>query len=174
MPCLVAQSCLCDPTGCRPPGSSIHGNCPSKNIGVGCHALLQGNLAIQRSNPGLPHCRRAVWPAHKPGFDPWVGKIPWRRGRLTTPAFWPGEFCRLYIVHGVAKSWTRLSDFYFRFHFKDVHSSAETNPTLLSNYMPKKIWLKKKKFCTLAVFKESDSLKLSKKSYQSFPLILNI
>ena len=26
------------------------------------------------------------------GFDPWVGKIPWRRERLSTPVFWPGEF----------------------------------------------------------------------------------
>ena len=25
------------------------------------------------------------------GFDPWVGKIPWRRERLPTPVFWPGE-----------------------------------------------------------------------------------
>ena len=25
-------------------------------------------------------------------FDPWVGKIPWRRDRLPTPVFWPGEF----------------------------------------------------------------------------------
>ena len=27
-----------------------------------------------------------------PGFDPWVGKIPWRKERLLpTPVFWPGE-----------------------------------------------------------------------------------
>ena len=25
------------------------------------------------------------------GFDPWVGKIPWRREQLPTPVFWPGE-----------------------------------------------------------------------------------
>ena len=25
------------------------------------------------------------------GFDPWVGKIPWRRERLPTPVFLPGE-----------------------------------------------------------------------------------
>jgi len=31
-----------------------------------------------------------------PGFDPWVGKIPWRRERLPTPVFWPGEFHGLY------------------------------------------------------------------------------
>ena len=28
----------------------------------------------------------------RPGFDPWVGKIPWSRERLPTPVFWPGEF----------------------------------------------------------------------------------
>jgi len=34
------------------------------------------------------------------GFDPWIGKIHWRRERLPTPVFWPGEF------HEVSKSWT--------------------------------------------------------------------
>ena len=45
----------------------------------------------------------------KPRLDPWVGKIPWRRERLPTPVFWPGEF------HGLEKSLTKLRD--FRFHF---------------------------------------------------------
>ena len=40
-----------------------------------------------------PECRR-------PGFDPWVGKIPWRRERLPTPVFWPGEFHGLYSPRG--------------------------------------------------------------------------
>ena len=42
---LVTQSCptLCSPMDCSPPGSSVHGNSPRKNIGVGCHALLQGS-----------------------------------------------------------------------------------------------------------------------------------
>ena len=31
--------------------------------------------------------------------DPWVGKIPWRRERLPTPVFWPGEF------HGLYRPW---------------------------------------------------------------------
>ena len=41
--CLVAQSCptLCDSMDCSPPGSSVHGDSPDKNTGVGCHALLQ-------------------------------------------------------------------------------------------------------------------------------------
>ena len=48
----------------------------------------------------------------RPGFDPWVGKIPWRRERLPTPVFWPGDSMNC-IVHGVTKSRTRLSDFHF-------------------------------------------------------------
>ena len=28
----------------------------------------------------------------RPGFDPWVGKIPWRRKWKPTPVFLPGEF----------------------------------------------------------------------------------
>ena len=36
-----------------------------------------------------------------PGFSPWVGKIPRRRERLTTPVFWPGEF------HGLYSPWCR-------------------------------------------------------------------
>ena len=34
--------------------------------------------------------------ARVPGFDPWVGKIPWRRERLPTSVSWPGEFHRPY------------------------------------------------------------------------------
>ena len=49
--CLVAQSCLilCDSMDYNPPGSSVDGDSPGKNTGVGCHALLQGNLP----NPGI-------------------------------------------------------------------------------------------------------------------------
>ena len=36
----------------------------------------------------------------RPGFHPWVGKIPWRRERLPTPVFWPGEFHGLYSPWG--------------------------------------------------------------------------
>ena len=30
----------------------------------------------------------------RPGFDPWVGKVPWRRAWQPTPVFLPGEFPR--------------------------------------------------------------------------------
>ena len=44
---------------CSPPGSSVHGDSPGKNTGVGCHALLQGIFPTQRLNPGLP-CYRWI------------------------------------------------------------------------------------------------------------------
>ena len=57
--CLVAQSCptLCDPMDCSLTGSSVHGDSPGKNTGVGHYALLQGIFPTQGSNPSLPHCR---------------------------------------------------------------------------------------------------------------------
>ena len=60
---LPVQSCLllCDPTDCRPPGSSVHGNSPGKNTGVGCHSLLQGIFPLQGSKLGLLHCRPILY-----------------------------------------------------------------------------------------------------------------
>ena len=37
------------PMDCSLPGSSVHGDYPGKNTGVGGHALIQGNLF----NPGI-------------------------------------------------------------------------------------------------------------------------
>ena len=43
---------------------------------------------------GLPWCL-TQWGVHlqcrRPGLDPWVGKIPWRRAWQSTPVFLPGE-----------------------------------------------------------------------------------
>ena len=61
--CLVDQSrpTLCKPMDCSPQGSSVYGDSPGKNTGVGCHTLLQGTFQTQGSNPGLPHCRRILY-----------------------------------------------------------------------------------------------------------------
>ena len=48
----LLQSCLTlrDPMDCSPPGSSVHGDSPGKNTGVGWYALLQGILLTKGLN----------------------------------------------------------------------------------------------------------------------------
>ena len=58
VPCVLGRSLVSDslrPHGLSLPGSSVHGDSPGKNTGVGCHALLQGIFPTQRSNSGLRH-----------------------------------------------------------------------------------------------------------------------
>ena len=53
---------------------------------------------------GLPlwlSWKRIHLQCRRPGFNPWVWKIPWRRERLPTPVFWPGEFHGLYSPWGL-------------------------------------------------------------------------
>ena len=62
------------------PGS---GRFPGEGIGNPLRYSWFSLVAQLVKNP--PACGR-------PGFYPWAGKIPWRRERLCTPVFWPGEF----------------------------------------------------------------------------------
>ena len=64
----LLQSCLtlCDPMYHCPPGSSVHGDSPGKNTGVGCHALLHGIFLTQGSNPRVLHCRLILYLPHLP------------------------------------------------------------------------------------------------------------
>ena len=75
--CLVAQSCptLCDPIDCSPTDSSVHGDSPGKNIGVGRLSLLQGNFQTQESNQGLLHCRWILYHLSYPGSPPSVATL---------------------------------------------------------------------------------------------------
>ena len=53
--CCVVQSCLtlCDLMDYSPPDSSVLGDFPGKNTGVGSLSLLQGNFPTQELNWGL-------------------------------------------------------------------------------------------------------------------------
>ena len=50
----------------------------------------------------------------RPGFDPWDGKIPWRREWQPTPVFLPREFHGQRSLAGVSKSWIWLNDEHFQ------------------------------------------------------------
>jgi len=46
---------------CSPPSSSVHGDSPGKNTGVGSLSLLQGIIPTQELNGGLLHCRQILY-----------------------------------------------------------------------------------------------------------------
>ena len=116
-----SESCSVVSDSWRPHGRYSPWNSPGHNTAVGNLSLLQGIFPTQGSNPDLLHCRwinfdlaffslrmgllwylswlRIRLQCGRPGFDPWVGTIPWRRESVPTPVFWPGEFHGLYRGH---------------------------------------------------------------------------
>ena len=60
------------------------------------------------------------------GFDPWVGKIPWRRERLPTSVFWPGIF------HGLYSPWgsQRVGHDWGNFTFSGIESPSHLGGNL--------------------------------------------
>ena len=139
-----AQSCLtlCNLMECSPPGSSVHGIFQARILEwpmKGYSNLLfdHWNLFLWKKRlrgkkrkkwqcfcyskgfPGGSEVKTSAFKCRRPGFDPWVRKIPWRRKWQPTPIFLPGEshgWRSLATVHGVAKSRTRLSDLTFTFN----------------------------------------------------------
>jgi len=62
---------------CSLPGSSVHGDSPGKNIGMGCHALLQGIFHTQGLNPRLLrllHWQVGSFPLMPPGKPEFYNK----------------------------------------------------------------------------------------------------
>ena len=76
---------------------SDHYSCLWESSGFPCGSAGKESLPPPATSPLSPQCRR-------PRFDPWVGMIPWRRERLPTPVFWPGEFHGLYSPWGCEES----------------------------------------------------------------------
>ena len=106
---MCAQLCLilCDPMVCSSLPSLLYPwNFPGKNTGVGCHFLLQEIFPIQGLNPCLLYwqvdsvplvslgwfsSKDSACQCRRQDFDPWVGKIPWRRKWQPNPVFLPGK-----------------------------------------------------------------------------------
>ena len=81
------------------------------------------------SNRKLPWFRRSRirLQCRKPGFDPWVRKIPWRRKWQPTPVFLPGEF------HG-QRSLVGYSSWGCKFFYKVLASNMKHSIYYFDNY----------------------------------------
>ena len=56
------------------------------NAVLGCNLKNDRMISVRFQGKPFNHSNP------RPGFDPWVWKIPWRRERLSISAFLPGEF----------------------------------------------------------------------------------
>ena len=132
----VAQSCptLSDPMDCSPPGSSIHG-------------IFQARVLewVAVSFSGLLHL---VLPYRSVASDPKYYTLP---HQCHSMIFGKGNgtplqcFCQenpmdgrawWATVHGVTKSWTRLSNFTFTFHFHALEKEMATHSSVLAWRIP--------------------------------------
>jgi len=111
--CLVVQPwpTLCDPMDCNLPGSSVHGDSPSKNTGVGCHALLQGIFPTQGLNPGLLRCGRILYHLSHQGSP---RNLEWVAYPFSKGACWSRNRIRriLYQLSYQGSPYLFLGDFY--------------------------------------------------------------
>ena len=91
---------LCDIMGCRLPGTSVHGDSPGKNAGVGCHGLLQGIFPIQGLYPGLCIAGRffIFWVTRKPQ-NTGVGSLSLLQGNFLTQELNQGPLHCKWILH---------------------------------------------------------------------------
>ena len=50
---------------------------------------VKHNYQVTQSFPHGSDSKRICPQRRRPGFDPWAGKIPWKRKWLPSPVFWP-------------------------------------------------------------------------------------
>ena len=103
-------------------------NFPSKNTGVSCHFLLSGHLLHQQADSLQLHHLEIVCVYLKDTCGEGNG-TPLQHSCLENPmdggAWWAA-------IHGVAKSWTQLSDFIFTFHFNALEKEMATCSSVLA------------------------------------------
>ena len=104
------------PVASGPVSASLQGSCPRNTAHTRKSASLfltylsiSFTVYTEKTHPDRPHLASTESPKEREGaslvtqmakicqqcrrrgFDPWVGKIPWRREWLPTPVFLPGE-----------------------------------------------------------------------------------
>ena len=98
--CFVIQSCLTlrEPMDCSLPGSSVLGDSPGKNTGMGSLSLLQWIFPTQETNRGLLHCRQILYQLSYQGSPEGHSVVsnsvqPHRRPPTRPPHLWdsPGK-----------------------------------------------------------------------------------
>ena len=82
--CVLHRSVVSSSLDCSPPGSSVHGDSPGKNIGLACHTLLQvwgvpPGILLEPRSPTLQADSLLSEPSGKPK-NPGVGSLSLLQG----------------------------------------------------------------------------------------------
>ena len=135
----------------------------SVNGHLGCfHVLSVVNSAVLNIEVLIPfqtvffsrYMLRSRLQCERPGFDPWVGKLPWRRAWQPTPVFLPGKTHRQRILMGYSPKgckdldmtellnthahspYVSFLEIFLRTNIKILHLSKDIYSTS-NNYFPK-------------------------------------
>ena len=94
-----------------------------RNLGSNCWVIIKRYFTL-----GLPWLLRwqsvCLW-CGRPGFDPWVGKIPWRRKWQPTPVFLPGKSHGWRSLAGYSSWGHKESDTTKWFHFLSLYFAGK-------------------------------------------------
>ena len=82
-----------------------------------CSRDLNPGMAEFPGFPGGSAVKVSALQCERPGFDHWVGKIPWRRKWQPTPIFLPGESHGRRSLVGYSPQGHKESDMTERLHF---------------------------------------------------------
>ena len=129
---------LCDTMNYSLPGSSVHGDSPGKNTGMGHHALLQGIFPMQGSNPGLPLCRWILYQLRHQGSPRILECVayPFSRGS-SRPRNWTRVSCIAgrFFTSWATREYSRLIS--FRMDRFDLLAVQGTLKSLLQHHSSK-------------------------------------
>ena len=109
----------------RPSGSDAHfTSWPGSSMHIWA-ALFLNSVGF----PGGTVVKKSTYQCRRHAFNPWVGKIPWRRAWQPTPVFSPGEF------HG----WRSLADYHLWGH-KGSDTTEQLITALFSSINIIQLW----------------------------------
>ena len=97
--------------------------------------ITQLNLSHMLDFPGGSDSKSIYLQCGKPRFDPWVGKIPWRRKWQPTPVFLPGKSHGQRSLAGYSPWGRNELDMTERLHFTSLHmleNNAQNSPSQAS------------------------------------------
>ena len=87
---------------------------------------------VSQDFPGGSEGKSICLQCRRPGFKPWVGKIPWRRKWQPIPVFLPGKFHGRRSLAGYSPWGRKESDTTGRLHFTSLQSRSKSQRSLCS------------------------------------------